>query len=234
MTERPQTEAQLIELLRSSDERAPQELHGRIESMIAEHSSPRGRRRIAEGSATSFGAGSARRLGALATLAAVTAAVLAIVLAGGGGSGLTLREATALTLSPAKGPAPAESARHRSELAAAVQGVHFPYWEEHFGWRSTGQRSDRVAGRTVTTVFYANRRGQRIGYAIVAGTPAPQMSGGEMSWHGTTAYRQLVSQGTRVVTWLRAGRLCVLSGRGVGAATLLALARWGDDRGSPA
>jgi hypothetical protein len=116
---------------------------------------------------------------------------------------------------------------------AAVQGVHFPYWEEHFGWRSTGQRTDSVAGRTVTTVFYTNRNGQRIGYAIVAGTPAPSMGGGPEKRRDGTSYRLQSTQGAEVVTWLRNGHLCVLAGRGVDGATLLRLASWGK-RGSAA
>jgi hypothetical protein len=116
---------------------------------------------------------------------------------------------------------------------AAVQGVHFPYWEEHFGWRSTGQRTDRIAGRTITTVFYANHRGQRIGYAIVAGTPAPSMPSGSVHWSHGSSYRLLQANGTEVVTWLRDGRLCVLSGRGVNGPSLLRLASWGT-RGSAA
>ena len=54
----------------------------------------------------------------------------------------------------------------------AVGGVTFPSWERAFGWRATGARTDTVGGREVTTVFYANSRGQRIGYAIAAG-PRP-------------------------------------------------------------
>jgi hypothetical protein len=75
-----------------------------------------------------------------------------------------------------------------TQLATAVDGVTFPYWEDRFAWRSTGARTDRLDGRTVTTVFYANRD----------------------------------------------GRMCVLSGKGVSGATLLALAGWSDDHPTPA
>jgi hypothetical protein len=90
-----------------------------------------------------------------------------------------------------------------------------------------------VGGRTVTTVFYANQTGQRIGYAIVAGTPAPWVSGGVAKWRDGISYRLSTGQGASVVTWLRHGRLCVLSGRGVDGATLLLLASWGE-RGAAA
>jgi hypothetical protein len=77
------------------------------------------------------------------------------------------------------------------------------------------------------TVFYANRSGQRIGYAIVAGG-APSVSGGSVSWLHGHPYRLLGGGGTHTVVWLRNGRLCVLSGRGVSAGTLLRLASWGE------
>ncbi|HWX52296.1 MAG TPA: hypothetical protein VNY34_03325 [Solirubrobacteraceae bacterium] len=222
---RPRTEAELIELVRSSDLRAPDSLHSRIESMVAEHG--RRRRSSLGGALTAVGAPLGRRLVAAGALVAVVVAVLAVVLGGAGHASLSLRQASALTLGPATTRAPAESTRNGAELVASVQGVHFPYWEEHFGWRSTGQRTERVAGRTVTTVFYANGRGQRIGYAIVAGTPAPSMQGGNVQWRHGTSYRLLHANGAEVVTWLRDGRLCVLSGRGVDRATLVRLASWG-------
>jgi hypothetical protein len=227
---RPSTEAELIELVRSSDVRAPEALHRRIEQLVAERS-PSRRRRSILGSA--LGAAPARRAGAAAALLAVGVAVLAIVLGGGGsGRSLSVQQATALTLSQAKAPAPGESSRSSSELVAAVEGVHFPYWEEHFGWRSTGRRTDSVAGHSVMTVFYASRSGQRIGYAIVAG-PAPRLSGGSVRWRDSHSYRLFSGAGAQTVTWLRHGRLCVLSGRGVDATTLLRLASWGE-RGSAA
>jgi hypothetical protein len=226
MNERPRTEAELIELVRSSEIRAPEALHRRIEAMVAERSSPRARGSILGGAPGVGGLG--RRLLAASALTTALIAVLAVVLSGGGARSLSLHEATALTLSSAKAPAPTESTHNKTELVTAVQGVHFPYWEEHFGWRSTGQRTDSVAGRTVTTVFYANGGGQRIGYAIVAGTPAPRVDGGAERRRGGTSYWLQSVRGTPVVTWLRNGRLCVLSGRGMDAATLLRLASWGE------
>jgi hypothetical protein len=226
---RPRTEADLIELVRSSDVEAPEALHRRVQSLIAERSSPRARR----SGLGPLGARLAGRLSAAAGLVAAAAAVLAVTLVGSDDRSLSLHEATALTLSAATAPAPRESPRNHAELVAAVQGVHFPYWEEHFGWRSTGQRTDHVAGRTVMTVFYSNRSGRRIGYAIVAGSPAPWLGGGTITLRGGHSYRLHTTQGTAVVTWLRGGRLCVLSGRGVDAPTLLRLASW-DRHGSVA
>ena len=65
----------------------------------------------------------------------------------------------------------------------------------------------------MTTVFYADDRGQRIGYAIVAGTPAPGIGeGGVTKWRGGTPYRLLTENGIRVLA-LDARRVPVRSGR---------------------
>jgi hypothetical protein len=217
MTEKPpQTESEIVELVRSIDVRAPEQLHRRIEAMVAEQAPAR--RRVAP----PFRLGLA---GALAAAAVVVALVLALS-GGGSGSTLTLHTAVALTQRATTMPAPAQSSRNGAQLAADVEGVAFPYWDDRFGWRSTGERTDRVDGRAVTTVFYAGSHGQWIGYAIVAGTPAPHVGGGVVSMLGGTPYRLTVEDGANVVTWQRKGRLCVVTGRGVSGATLLSLASW--------
>jgi hypothetical protein len=116
----------------------------------------------------------------------------------------------------------------RARLMASVDGIHFPYWDRPFGWRASGERVDSLDGRTIRTVFYSDARGRRIGYAIVAGAPAPAIDGGGVHWRKGTAYRLTKAHGAPVVTWLRDGRLCIVSGRGVDARTLLALASWQD------
>jgi hypothetical protein len=224
MSERPaRTESELIELVRSIDVRAPEALHHRVEELIAEQA-PRSRRRW-PAQALGF-LGAPRALAGAGALVAAVAVVL-VLSVGGTGQSLSVSQAAALTLSPATGAAPAESPGGRAQLAAAVDGVSFPYWQERFGWQASGSRSDRVDGRTVRTVFYSDARGQRVGYAIVAGTPPPRASGGTVTRLGSTSYRLLNRDGATVVTWLRDGHLCVVSGRGVSANTLLALASWG-------
>ncbi len=222
---RPRTESELVELVRSLDTPAPDSLHRNVQALV----SARRRRR--------FGAGSpafARGLLAATALAAATAAVLAIALSGGGANAtMSLREASAPTLLAATTPAPPESTGNRAQLAVAVDGVSFPYWGERFGWRSTGARSDRVAGHAMTTVFYADAHGRRIGYAIVAGT-APRIGGGVVRWRGKVPYRLSYEHGAPVVTWLRDGHLCVVSGRDVSGATLLRLAGWSERSSSVA
>lgn len=214
----------IAELVRSFDAPAPESLHRRIESLVASHQDQRSARRTFR----------SRRLPPLgmAGVGAVVIAVVAIVIAmnPGGSTSLTLSpgQAAAPTLRAATLHAPSENTTHHAQLAVAVDGVPFPYWKDRFDWRSTGARSDRIGGRLVTTVFYTNSGGQRIGYAIVAGTPAPRVSGGKIVWRGGVPYRLLTSNGAAVVTWLRDGHLCVVSGHGVSSATLLRLASWND------
>jgi hypothetical protein len=226
MTETPriQDEQQRIAtLLRSLDEPAPESLHRKIESLVASYQS---RRLMARSPFRARGGFPAWGLAGTGVVAAVVAtAVIAVgINPGGSTSAISFGQASASTFRAATLPAPSESPSHHAHLALAVNGVSFPYWDESFGWRSTGARTDRVDGRLITTVFYSDSSGRRIGYAILGGTPAPRIGGGTIvSRHGVN-YRLLSENGAAVVTWLRDGHLCVISGRGVSSATLLQLA----------
>jgi hypothetical protein len=229
MTERHlPTESELVELVRSSDVRAPESLHRKVDALIAARSPRAARRQRRAGGAPGF---SLRpRLAAGGAIAAALIALAVAVGLSGGSSTLSVRDAAALTTRPATHAAPAESSSDRAKLVAAVDGIAFPYWGGHFGWRSTGSRTDTVDGRSVTTTFYASGH-RRVGYAIVAGSAPSQASGGVVSSHDGTEYRLLTYNHAPVVTWLREGHLCVVSGHGVNGATLLRLASW-DDRHS--
>jgi len=229
----------VAELLRSFDaEPAPARLHRRVEALVAEHGKGPARADAERREPRPAGRTSGRRpfavprfagAGAVAAVAVVVVVALAVVLGGNGHSQTVgFSQATAPTLRAATLPAPPESQAHHAQLAVAVDGVPFPYWSERFGWHSTGARTDRVDGRTVTTVFYSDTSGQRIGYAILAGTPAPRVGRGVVAWRGGVSYRLLTENGAAVVTWLRDGHLCVVSGHGVSSATLLKLASWSD------
>jgi hypothetical protein len=203
-----------VELTAAVEVRAPASLHRQVEAMA-----PARRRRMF----------ATPRLGfAAAAATALVAAAVAIGLSGRPSPGLSVRQAAALTLSPPTMPAPAESRAHRAQLAVAVGGVPFPYWRERFGWRSSGARTDLLAGRSVTTVFYSNAEGRRIGYAIASGS-APTVHGGTVVRSWGVPYRVLTQGDATVVTWQRGGHLCVVSGRGVSARTLLSLASWGSE-----
>jgi hypothetical protein len=224
MTEAPteidDEQRRVAELVRSFDVSAPESLHRQVELLVATHQERHASRRAS------------RRVFSpvvLASAGAVLVAVVAVAIAVGLGSGgsaptVSFSQAAASTLRAATLPAPPESQAHHAQLAVAVDGVPFPYWSERFGWRSTGSRTDRVDGRSITTVFYADSSGRRIGYAILAGTPAPRIGGGVIAWRGGVSYRLLTENGASVVTWLRDGHLCVVSGHGVSSATLLRLA----------
>jgi len=224
MSERPSyTESELVELVQSIDVRAPEELHGRIQALVDERSARRGPGRAFAGQRTL-----ALGLGGAVAVAAAAAVVLVASLSGAGTHALTLREASGLSLRASTMTAPGESPSNGRELAASVDGVAFPYWEEHFGWRASGARVDRVNGRRVRTVFYTNASGRRIGYSIIAGAPATSASGGTIAWREGTPFRFLKENGIWVVTWIRDGHRCVVSGRGMDWVTLLKLASWND------
>lgn len=214
----------VAELLRSFDAPAPESLHRQVESLLTTRRGRLFARRSSRRPSFSLPLGFA---GTGAVAVAVVAITIVVGLSGGSPA-LSLRQVTAPTLRAATLPAPSESSAHHAQLAAAVDGVPFPYWGERFGWRSTGTRSDLIDGRTVTTVFYADGGGQRIGYAILAGNSVPHIDGGAIAWRGGVAYRLLAESSASVVTWVRNGHLCVVSGHGVPSATLLRLASWSD------
>jgi hypothetical protein len=215
----------IAELVRSFDAPAPQSLHRRIDSLVVGHTDRRHARRHL-GQRLSFPV-----LAGMGTVVVVAVIVLAVAFGGGkhdrDAATLNLSQTVAPTLSVATLPAPRESLTRHAQLDAAVDGVPFPYWGERLGWHSTGARADRIDGQTVMTVFYANGDGQRVGYAIFAGAPMPKR-GGVVTWRGGASYRLLNEHGVDVVTWLRDGHLCVVSGRGVSSATLLRLASWSE------
>jgi hypothetical protein len=210
----PPTESDLVEFVRSIDVPAPPALHRRVEAMVADRApAHRPRRPVL-------------RFGFAGALAAAVIAVALVLASSGGGSKLTLHTAVALTQRAATMPAPAQSTHNGAALVADVEGVAFPYWDDR-GWRATGERVDSADGRQVTTVYYHGGHGQWVGYAIVAGTPAPSVAGGIVIRHAGVPYRFNVADGADVMTWLRDGHLCVVAGHGVSNAMLLSLASGG-------
>jgi hypothetical protein len=168
---------------------------------------------------------SALLLGALASAAGlIVALILALGSAGPGAP--TVLQASTLGLRPAAIRAPEENPQAPGQLAISAEGIAYPYWNRRFGWQTAGARADELGGRKVTTVFYANSAGRRIGYSIVAGRALPIPAGGHAAvWDGTR-FDVLHSSGSTVVTWRRAGHTCILVGAKVSARTLLTLADW--------
>jgi hypothetical protein len=160
----------------------------------------------------------------LATAAVLAALVVTISVVGGGQAGPTVAEAATVAVRPATASAPAP----RDDDAALplwAADVPFPYWQDRFGWRATGVRSDRVGGRTLTTVFY-RRAGRQIAYSIAAGAPLPAGARTRAIDRNHLALSVMTSGPRVVVTWLRRGHTCVLSGAGVPLSELLRLASW--------
>jgi hypothetical protein len=168
------------------------------------------------------------RRGAPALAAAALALVLAIplVLVGGGvGGAVSVAEAVALGARPpvAAVHEPPDGRVTLPRVSAA--GLSFPYWEDRFGWRAVGFRRDRLDGRTLTTMLYARGSGH-VAYTIVSGHALPGLRGARAVVQAGTELHTASLGGRRVVTWLRRGHTCVLSGDGVPVTSLAALGAW--------
>jgi len=169
-----------------------------------------------------------RRWAPLAGLAGAVAAialVLVLTLSGTSGSP-TVAQAAALGTQPATLPAP----RHISEasflLNRSESGVQFPYWDDHFHFRASGARTDTIGGRHTTTVFYTDRHGRRLAYAIVSGSPLATPAGAQQIVRNGVPMWTVSNAGTTIVTWERDGHSCVLASSDVSARYLQALASW--------
>ncbi len=154
---------------------------------------------------------------------------LALTLATLSGTQAGLSVAQAATLA-ARAPAarvtgPADHAATLPRVGAA--GLPFPYWQDRFGWVATGVRHDTLGGRTLVTVFY-RLDGRRIAYTIVPGTRLPNAKGARTITRRGTVIHASKEGGRLIVTWLRRGHTCVLSGDGVPLDALTALAAWRD------
>jgi hypothetical protein len=164
-------------------------------------------------------------LSAAAALALVAAVVVALALPGGAPEGPDVAEAADLATRPPSEPAPGRYDGEPELLDRTSDGLRFPRWEPQFGWRATGARADRLDGRSAVTVYYRRAR-RTLGYTIVAAPALRVPAHAKRAEAGGTDFRSFERAGRTVVTWRRAGRTCVLSARGVGSDTMLALAGW--------
>lgn len=157
---------------------------------------------------------------------ALAALVLMLGSLGGGQGVLTLAEAATIAARPATTvvAAPRDDTATLPHISSA--GLPFPYWEDRFGWVATGARTDDVAGRRVTTVFYRNH-GREIAYTIVPGASLPSAADARTTEIGGVGIGAFTNgAGRRAVTWERRGHTCVLSGAGVSVSALATLAAW--------
>jgi hypothetical protein len=158
----------------------------------------------------------ARRLrpvlaGAVATAMAAIALVVVLTLSGGPSSPSVVAAAELSPLSTER------------QAPASFAGVTYPDWGRHFGWFSVGGRDDTLGGRPTTTVFYRHTH-HRIGYTVISGKPiAPPARAETVTVNGVQLHRFKLGE-QDVVTFVRNGHTCVLSGKVHHASTLVKLA----------
>jgi hypothetical protein len=170
--------------------------------------------------------------GALAGAAAAVALVVALVLPGGSAGGPDVVEAARLAELPATTASVPVDPENPKLLAESVDGVPFPSLAGEFGFDEAGSRADELEGRDTKTVFYEGQ-GSRIGYTILAGDAIDPPEGAQRTVQNDVELSAFTEDGREVVTWLRDGRTCVLSGEGVSRETLLTLASWKGDGAVP-
>jgi hypothetical protein len=197
----------------AEDVSAPLALRVRIEAMQKEAAAPRRR---------GFRLPSLGRWLPAAGLAAAAAVAVLVVLVAGGGPSVDSMVAAAL-----RPPVAAVSVDPNQErlLRQQVEGVRFPNYAGKFGWEAAGMRTDELDGRLTRTVFY-RRDGRDVAYTIVAGDALPWPDDAARAEREGIELRSFTQDGRTVVTWLRQGHTCVLSGEGVDARTLIELAAW--------
>jgi hypothetical protein len=195
----------------SADEPAPATLRARLALAQSPTRRPAAARRLARAFK-----------GAAVTLAAV--AIIAILMIGERATGFpSVADAAVLAARTPQAtiPEPRDGSVTLPHLSAA--GLPYPYWEDRFGYKATGVRRDRLAGRSATTVFYT-RGGRRIAYTIISGPPIPAGGSTHDTTRNGTLLRDFTIDGRLVVTWLRDGHTCVLTSTRTPLSWLLLLA----------
>jgi hypothetical protein len=200
------------------DVSAPTGLRRRIEAERSRPSAPVRRRRLAIG-------------GALAGAVAAVALTLVLVAPSGSG-GPTVVEAAQLSYLPATQSSVQVDRANPKLLDARVEGVPFPNLHADFVWHEAGARSDELGDRSTKTVFY-ERAGERIGYTILSGERLDPPTGAQTRVQNGVRLSTATERGSAIVTWMRGGRTCVISGKGVSAKDLREVASWKGDGAVP-
>jgi anti-sigma factor RsiW len=202
--------AALDALRGTADTGAPARLRAKVDRQRGAGRRARGRR---------------RRVGSAIAVAAAVSLALILVLPGAFSGGPSVDDAAALAEKPPTGAAPGTVPGTPELLRAEVDDVSFPNYAAKFGWKPAGARQDDRSGRDATTVYYENG-GRTIAYTIVSGDALDPPPDAASTTRGGVEYRSFRDDGRPVVTWERDGHTCVLSGKAVRPATLLALADW--------
>jgi hypothetical protein len=191
----------VVHALQSGGPAIPDSLLSRIEGLEAR--AVPGRRRLTRVGRPALAGG----------LAAVMAIVLVVVLSLTGPRGASTPDAALLSERPAE----------RGATVRSFVGVAYPHWSHRFGWDRDGQRNDELGGRKTTTAFYRHTH-HRIGYTVISG-PAiePPEDADVVTVNGVELHRFRLGE-QDVVTFVRNGHTCVLSGKVHRASTLEKLA----------
>jgi hypothetical protein len=199
--------------------RAPDRLHRRIEQMYAEAARRPPRMPALRGRGMP-------RWSLRPALAAGVAAILAValVVALGGGESRVV-QAAELSLKPSTEPPPPTNLERPALVERSFAGVRFPAWSGKFGWRTDGARSDELDGRETVTVYYKHTH-HRIGYTVIAGPPVEPPDDAETLNARGLELRRFRLGRQDVVTFVRNGRTCVLSGDVHDPDTLVKLSSW--------
>jgi hypothetical protein len=149
-----------------------------------------------------------------------------VVLTVGGGPGIpTAASAATLALRAPLHSVGSEVAQTETLSWPTAGGLAFPAWVREYGFRAVGTRVDRLGDRTATTVFY-DRDGARVAYTIVTGHALARGADASQSMLRGTRLWSFTKSGRAVVTWLRGGHTCVLSGDPGLLSELQRLAAW--------
>ena len=160
-----------------------------------------------------------------AVAVAAFAAALAVTIGGGTTGSPTVAEAAGLGT---RAPVTAAAATSNDDgvlPGVNAVGISFPDWGASFGFEAVGVRRDHLGGRLATTVFYA-RGDRRIAYTVMSGAPLPAGAPVRESVRNGVSIGTFLTNGRVVVTWVRNGHTCVLSGPGTPSALLSRLAAW--------
>jgi hypothetical protein len=164
-------------------------------------------------------------LAAAAASVAVTAVAVVLTLGGTPAAAPTVADAAVLAKRPPVAAVPEAEDDAAALPGPRAAGLRFPYWEDHFGWKTIGARRDRFQGRATTTVFY-RRHHRTVAYTIVSGPPLHVGADSRSAIRRGTTLHTFTADGRRVVTWLRHGHTCLLSSAGAGDPALHRLAAW--------
>jgi hypothetical protein len=204
---------------------APPSLRARVEEDVARARSGRalGGREDVGWRKRMFGG----NLGLAGALAAVAAIVVLVVLGvDHNNAPPTAQAVAAAAVRVDRGAPPRVSEADPRLLRKEVGGVRFPNWKR-IDWPAVSSGATQVAGREVGVVGYADRRGMRVIYAIVARRHVRVPGSARKVVRYGTEYRILEDGSRRIITWELGGRTCVVTAdQSVPEATLLALAGW--------